>query len=65
MLAHRGIQGEVVQHELTSDASLTMRSLGRSRWILVASPQVASGLGPDITALAGFPTLGTSDAPAR
>ncbi|MBP1180944.1 LysR substrate-binding domain-containing protein [Methylobacterium sp. PvR107] len=50
-----------VRHELTSDASLTMRSLGRSRWILVASPQVANGLGVDIDDLASVPTMGTSD----
>jgi DNA-binding transcriptional LysR family regulator len=50
-----------VRHDLTSDASLTMRSLGRSRWILVASPQVASGLGADLADLASVPTLGTSD----
>jgi DNA-binding transcriptional LysR family regulator len=50
-----------VRHELTSDASLTMRSLGRSRWILVASPQVASGLGADPADLASVPTMGTSD----
>lgn len=50
-----------VRHELTSDASLTMRSLGRSRWILVASPQVASGLGADLADLASVPTMGTSD----
>jgi DNA-binding transcriptional LysR family regulator len=50
-----------VRHELTSDASLTMRSLGRSRWILVASPQVASGLGADLADLASVPTMSTSD----
>lgn len=50
-----------VRRELTSDASLTMRTLGHSRWILVASPQVASGLGADIADLARLPTLGTSD----
>jgi DNA-binding transcriptional LysR family regulator len=50
-----------VRYELTSDASLTMRSLGRSRWMLVASPPVASGLGADIADLASLPTLGTSD----
>lgn len=38
-----------------------MRSLGHSRWILVASPPVASRLGTDIAALTSFPTLGTSD----
>lgn len=51
-----------VRRELTSDASLTMRSLGRSRWILVASPMIASGCSADITALASLPTFGTSDA---
>ncbi|GGE12424.1 transcriptional regulator [Aureimonas endophytica] len=51
-----------VRRELTSDASLTMRSLGRSRWILVASPRLASRLGGGIADLAGLPTLGTSDA---
>lgn len=51
-----------VRRELTSDASLTMRSLGRSRWILVASPQMASQLGTDIADLASIATLGTSDA---
>ncbi len=50
-----------VRHELTGDASLTMRSLGRSRWILVASPQMASGLGADIGELGQVATLGTSD----
>ena len=50
-----------VRRELTSDASLTMRSLGRSRWILVASPQTASRLGGDIANLADLPTLSTSD----
>jgi len=50
-----------VRHELTSDASLTMRSLGRSRWILVASPQIASSLNADITDLASVQTMGTSD----
>jgi DNA-binding transcriptional LysR family regulator len=49
-----------VRHELTSDASLTMRSLGRSRWILVASPQVASGLGADLADVASVPTMSTS-----
>lgn len=50
-----------VRHELTSDASLTMRSLGRSRWIVVASPAMAAGLGTDIAALFSLPTIGTSD----
>jgi DNA-binding transcriptional LysR family regulator len=50
-----------VRRELTKDASLTMRSLGRSHWILVASPQMASQVGEDISALAALPTLGTSE----
>ena len=50
-----------VRHELTSDASLTMRSLGRSRWILVASPQVASRLGADLADLDSVPTMVTND----
>ena len=54
-----------VRRELTSDASLTMRSLGHSRWILVASPQTASRLGADIADLADVATLGTSDDPGE
>lgn len=54
-----------VRLELTSDASLTMRSLGRSRWILVASPQMASHLGADIASLGSVPTLGASDDPGE
>jgi DNA-binding transcriptional LysR family regulator len=54
-----------VRTALTSDAALTMRSLGTSRRILVASPQLARRVGADITALTGFPTLGTSDAPGE
>ncbi|MBU2105158.1 MAG: LysR family transcriptional regulator [Alphaproteobacteria bacterium] len=50
-----------VRHELTSDASLTMRVLGHSRWILVANPETASRLGADIATLGALPTLGTSD----
>lgn len=50
-----------VRVELTSDAALTMRSLGYSSRILVGSPQMASRLGGHIAALAGQPTLGTSD----
>lgn len=50
-----------VRRELTSDGSLTMRSLGRSRWILVASPQMASHLGDNIANLASVATLSTSD----
>lgn len=50
-----------VRVALTSDASLTMRSLGRSARILVGSPQMASRLGGDIARLAQFPTLGSSN----
>ncbi|OLP61602.1 LysR family transcriptional regulator [Xaviernesmea oryzae] len=52
-----------VRRALTSDASLTMRSLGRSRWILVASPSMARALGTDIDALGCFPTLDVNDRP--
>ena len=54
-----------VRLELASDASLTMRSLGRSRWILAASPQMASRLGNDIASLKSFPTLGATDDPGE
>ena len=50
-----------VRNELASDASLTMRSLGASRWILVASPRLAGRIGADVAALAALPTLGASD----
>lgn len=54
-----------VRLDLTSDASLTMRTLGSSRWILVAAPQIAAKLGPDIAALGGVSTLGTDDDPGE
>lgn len=50
-----------VRTALTSDAALTMRSLGQSTRILVASPQLASRIG-DVTALATMPGLSTNDA---
>ncbi|NKJ42243.1 LysR family transcriptional regulator [Novosphingobium sp. SG720] len=50
-----------VRVALTSDAALTMRTLGTSARILVASPQVANRIGNDLSALAKVPTLGTSD----
>lgn len=50
-----------VRVAITSDASLTMRSLGHSSRILVGSPQMASRLGGDVAALETLPTLGTSD----
>lgn len=51
-----------VRTALTSDAALTMRTLGHSSRILVGSPQMASRIGGDIAALARHPTLSTSDA---
>jgi DNA-binding transcriptional LysR family regulator len=50
-----------VRVALTSDAALTMRSLGHSSRILVGSPKMASRLGGDIAALGTLPALGTSD----
>jgi DNA-binding transcriptional LysR family regulator len=51
-----------VRVELTTDASLTMRTLGHSRRILVAAPALANGIGGgDIGALAGLPTLSSTD----
>ncbi|NKF23807.1 LysR substrate-binding domain-containing protein [Solimonas marina] len=49
-----------VRTSLDSDASLTMRSLGNSIRILVASPQIASRIG-SVEALANESTLSTSD----
>ncbi|MGH1591899.1 LysR family transcriptional regulator [Methylobacterium phyllosphaerae] len=54
-----------VRLDLTSDASLTMRTLGSSRWILVAAPQIATKLGLDVAALGGVSTLGTDDDPGE
>ena len=54
-----------VRTELTSDAELILRTLGRSRRILVASPQLAGRIGNDIQALPRWPTLGTSDEPGE
>ncbi len=51
-----------VRTVLDSDASLTLRSLGASIRILVASPQIAS-LVADIDQVPGLPTLVSSDAP--
>ncbi|WP_404710309.1 LysR substrate-binding domain-containing protein [Sphingomonas sp. MMS24-J13] len=50
-----------VRVDLTSDAALTMRSLGTSTRILVASPPIASRIG-SIDQLAAFPALATNDA---
>ncbi|MEB2847939.1 LysR family transcriptional regulator [Rhizobiales bacterium RZME27] len=49
-----------VRTSLDGDASLTMRSLGHSIRILVASPQIASRIG-SIKDLADHPTLSTVD----
>jgi len=50
-----------VRASLTTDAELTMRTLGRSRRILVAAPGCATDL-RKIEDLAGHSTLATSDA---
>lgn len=50
-----------VRVALSSDAALTMRTLGQSARILVASPQIASRISGDLSGLAQVPTLGTSD----
>lgn len=50
-----------VRVSLTSDAALTMRSLGTSTRILVAAPQLASGIGT-VGQLAAVPALATDDA---
>ncbi|WP_208603471.1 LysR substrate-binding domain-containing protein [Rhizobium multihospitium] len=49
-----------VRTSLDGDASLTMRSLGNSIRILVASPRIAGRIA-DIEALASEPTLSTTD----
>jgi len=50
-----------VRADLSSDAALTMRSLGASTRILVASPQLANQIGA-IEHLPTLPTLATHDA---
>jgi DNA-binding transcriptional LysR family regulator len=55
-----------VRIELTTDASLTMRTLGHSRRILVASPAVANIISSsDIAGLADLPTLSSTDEPGE
>ena len=49
-----------VRAELTTDAELTVRSLGRSIRILVAGPPLASRIA-SVEQLAGLPTLSTND----
>ncbi|GGF45140.1 LysR family transcriptional regulator [Azorhizobium oxalatiphilum] len=50
-----------VRVDLATDASLTMRTLGRSRRILVAGRGMANRAGADIAALADLPTLGSGE----
>lgn len=50
-----------VRSDLTSDAALTMRSLGRSTRILVSSPQIANRVA-DLQDLTVEPVLATHDA---
>ena len=51
-----------VRTQLTTDASLTMRTLGQSRRILVASPALAATLGSvDAAEVNTLPTLGSTD----
>jgi DNA-binding transcriptional LysR family regulator len=51
-----------VRVKLDTDAEMTMRTLGRSRRILLASPSLSNVIGNrDIDALADIPTLSTSD----
>ncbi|MEZ5935799.1 MAG: LysR family transcriptional regulator [Alphaproteobacteria bacterium] len=53
-----------VRMTLDSDAALTMRTLTRSRWILVAGPKLANQLaGRGIDALADMPTCAATDQP--
>lgn len=56
-----------VRNSLDTDASLTMRVLGKSRRILVASPAVANRLEDqsDIVMLAKFSFLGSSERPGE
>ncbi|RVT89436.1 LysR family transcriptional regulator [Sphingomonas crocodyli] len=51
-----------VRVKLDTDAAMTMRTIGRSRRILLAAPALANILaGRDVDALADVPTLATSD----
>jgi DNA-binding transcriptional LysR family regulator len=50
-----------VRTDIESDASLTMRTLARSRRILVASPRLANSVGPRIEALESVPTLSSTE----
>jgi DNA-binding transcriptional LysR family regulator len=50
-----------VRVSLDTDAALTLRSLGKSSRILVASPVLASSCPGDVAGLASLPTLATTD----
>lgn len=50
-----------VRTAVDSDASLTMRTLARSRRILVASPKLANSIGPRVLDLKGIPTLSSTE----
>ncbi|WP_199192864.1 LysR substrate-binding domain-containing protein [Allosphingosinicella deserti] len=50
-----------VRTRIESDASLTMRTLTRSRRILVAGPKLARGIGDRIEALTSVPTLSSTE----
>jgi len=51
-----------VRVKLDTDAALTMRTLGHSRRILLASPSLANAIrAQDIASLAALPTISTSD----
>lgn len=50
-----------VRTRIESDASLTMRTLTRSRRILVAAPDLARSIGSRIEDLAGVPTLSSTE----
>lgn len=56
-----------VRAVLDTDASLTMRTLGRSRAILVCAPSVANRLGDqsDLASLRGVPTLSHTETPGE
>jgi DNA-binding transcriptional LysR family regulator len=50
-----------VRTSIESDASLTMRTLTRSRRILVASPRLASRIGRRLQDLEGIPTVSSTE----
>ena len=56
-----------VRTKLDTDAALTMRTLAKSRRILIASPALANAISDptDIAALSSLPTLSSSDSPGN